>query len=212
MRDLPVFTTKYGVASLTLSEIPYKHEAFIRLQASDQPEALLEECINFCRACGAEKIFATGHDCLNRYLLYTQIWQMRCDLASLPDTDAALFPVQEHTLELWRSYYNEKMRGISNSATMTYTAAEKLLKEGSAYFVHRGDQLIGIGKAGGDRIDAVASLVAGSGQDVVCALSHALNCDAVCVEVSSNNTRAVALYEKLGFVKTALISSWFQVL
>ena len=29
MRDFPIFTTEYGVSSLTLKEIPYKKQAFI---------------------------------------------------------------------------------------------------------------------------------------------------------------------------------------
>ena len=50
MRDIPVFTTQYGVASLVLREIPYRQEAYISIQSSLQPEQLLEECIGFCRA------------------------------------------------------------------------------------------------------------------------------------------------------------------
>jgi len=34
MRDIPVFTTQYGVASLVLKEIPYKKRAHITLQAT----------------------------------------------------------------------------------------------------------------------------------------------------------------------------------
>ena len=59
MKDFPVFTTENGAASLVLKEIPYKKEAYITLRASQAPQALLEECVSFCRACGAEKIYAT---------------------------------------------------------------------------------------------------------------------------------------------------------
>lgn len=211
MRDLPIFTTQYGVASLTLSEIPYKQEAYIRLQATEEPEKLLEECIAFCRACGAERIFATGHLLCEQYSLYTEIWQMRCLIGSLPVTDAALFPVQEKTLQLWKDSYNQRMRKVPNAATMTNLTAQALLKEGSGYFVHRGDQLIGIGKACGDRIDAVASLVPGYGKDVVCALSHALSGDCAIVEVASNNIPAISLYKRLGFIPVTMIAKWHRV-
>ena len=212
MRDIPLFTTENGMASLTLSEIPYKKTAYIRLQASQDPEALLQECIDFCRACGAEMVFATGHKILDDYSLHTEIWQMQCQRALLPDTDAALFPVQVETLELWREHYNKRMMYVPNAATMTQAAGEKLLKDGNGYFVHRGDNLLGIGIASSDRIDAVASLIPGSGREIVCALNHALCGETVTVEVASENTRAVALYESLGFLKTVLISKWFQVL
>ena len=42
MKDFPVFTTEYGIASLVLKEIPYKEEGYITLRASDTPEELLK--------------------------------------------------------------------------------------------------------------------------------------------------------------------------
>ena len=55
MKDFPVFTTENGVASLILKEVPYRGEAYIHLRDSQDPKALLEECVSFCAACGAEK-------------------------------------------------------------------------------------------------------------------------------------------------------------
>ena len=54
MKDIDLFTTEYGIASLILKEIPYKGEAYIRLRETQQPELLLQECVRFCRRCGAE--------------------------------------------------------------------------------------------------------------------------------------------------------------
>ena len=75
MRDIPVFTTEYGVSSLFLKEIPYKSEAYIRIR-DVQPEgfeAHLQECVSFCRMCGAEWIDAAGHEYLKKYpLIKTQ--------------------------------------------------------------------------------------------------------------------------------------------
>jgi hypothetical protein len=34
MRDIPMFTTEYGVASLVLKEIPYQAAAYITIQDS----------------------------------------------------------------------------------------------------------------------------------------------------------------------------------
>ena len=60
MKDIPMFTTPYGVASLSLREVPYQKAAYICILSADQPEMLLEECVSFCRACGAEKVYAKG--------------------------------------------------------------------------------------------------------------------------------------------------------
>ena len=97
MKDIPVFTTENGVASLVLREVPYKGIAFITLQDSLQPEKLLKECVDFCRAVGAEQIFATGHSILTQYNETVTIYQMKRDVAGLTKTSADLIPVTEKT-------------------------------------------------------------------------------------------------------------------
>ena len=90
MRDIPVFDTQYGVASLVLKEIPYQQTAYITIQSSCEPEMLLQECVGFCRACGGARIYATGDPVLEKYPMHTAMWQMQCLVDSLPDTDASL--------------------------------------------------------------------------------------------------------------------------
>lgn len=211
MRDIPFFTTEYGVAALVLKEIPYQETAYITLLGASDPEALLAECKSFCRMCGAEKIYATGHPCLENYPLYTAMWEMRHPLEGLADTDAALWPVQENTLEQWRQIYNEKVRRLPNGAWMTERDGKEMLSKGDGYFIHRDQTLLGIGRASGDTIDWVASQTPGGGRDVVLALAHALWCDSVRLVVASENPKALALYAKLGFIKTREISKWYMV-
>lgn len=212
MRDIPVFTTSAGVASLTLKEIPYKGLAYIRLQDSVDPEVLLKDCVAFCRAAGAERIYATGHEILEKYPIHTAIWRLSCLKNSLPKTDAAVFPVQDKTLEQWRQIYNTRMKNIPNAATMSLFDGQEMLKKGDGYFVHRDDTLLGIGKASDDKIEAVISVIPGSGQDVLVALCNALSDDRVTVEVASANTRALDLYMRLGFIQTAEISRWYKII
>ena len=211
MKDLPLFTTEHGAATLILKEIPYQETAYIILRDSLEPLALAKECGDFCRACGAEKIYATGHDALSAYPFYTAMWEMSCLRKSIPDTDAALWPVQEKTLTQWQRIYNEKVKKVPNGAWMTNADAEKMLQDGDGYFIHRGETLLGIGRAGADRIDWVASLVPGAGADVVKALTHATTEDTTKLTVASTNQKAVALYEHLGFLRTAELSKWYQL-
>lgn len=211
MRDFPVFTTEFGVASLVLKQIPYQGSAYITILDSLEPEKLLEECTAFCRVCGAEAVYATGHEILERYPLYTAMWEMRCSWETIPDTDAALFPVVESTLEQWREIYNNKVRSVPNGAWMTSSDGKNMLAAGDGYFIHRDGKLLGIGRAAGDTIDWVASVQPGAGRDVVAALNHGVMADAVKLTVASANTKAVALYESLGFVKTRELSRWYRV-
>lgn len=211
MKDLPVFTTENGVASLTLREIPYRGIAYIKIQSSVTPDALIEECVQFCTMCGAERIVATGHSALEKYPLRNAVIQRRRPLEGLPDTDAALFPVQEQTLKQWLDIYNTGMKNVANAAYMTEKDGKEMLQKGDGYFVHRGDTLLGIGKASGEKIGAIVAVQKGAGADVVLALCHALTGETVMLEVASNNDRAVRLYDRLGFVPTAELSRWYLV-
>ena len=211
MQNIPVFTTENGAATLILKEIPYYQSAYIRVLDTQSPKELLDECVSFCRVVGAERIYATGHTYLEAFPFHTEIWEMTALRESFPDTEAALFPVTEETLEKWRSIYNEKMAPVPNASFMTTFDGQKMRKEGSGYFIHKDGRLLGIGMASGDRIDAVISVERGAGFDCMLALNHALSGETVCLQVASANLPAIGLYERLGFIKTSVISRWYQV-
>ncbi len=212
MKDIPVFTTQHGAASLTLSEIPYTKKAYIRIQAAAEPEQLLQECADFCRAVGAEEIYATGSSACEKYPHDTDILQMRGQVSAMEKTDDCLFPVTEQTLEAFRSIYNEKVKKVPCGAFMTLSDGEKLLGEGSGYFVHKDGALKGIGIVSDSQIRWVAAVVPGGGEAVVQALCHGLCGETVTLEVASANHKAVRLYEKMGFLTTDVISKWYRVL
>lgn len=212
MKDIPVFTTEYGAASLILREIPYSRQAYIRLQASDQPLALAAECAAFCRACGAETVYAAGHAALESFPLHTAILRMARSLKGLPDTDAALWPVQPETLPEWLTIYNRRMAGVANAAWMTEAAGREMLVSGDAYFIHRGDTLLGIGRVHGEALITLAAVQPGAGRDVVLSLAHAAAGDRLLLEVASANLPALRLYESLGFLPIAEISRWYKIL
>ena len=211
MRDIPVFTTENGVASLILREIPYRGEAYIRIQDTVCPEELMEECVSFCRIAGAEKIYATGHEYLQKLPLHTKVLQMVRSMDGLPQTDAMTVPITDQTLEQWRQIYNDAMKPIDNASYMHTRGAIKLLQEGNGYFVHRDGELLGIGIAADETVRAVVAVKPGAGQDVLLALTHALFGERIVLEVASTNTRAIRLYERLGFIKNSEIASWYSV-
>lgn len=212
MRDIPVFTTENGVGSITLKEVPYKGVAYIKIHSTQNPEVFLCECVDFCKMTGAEAIYATGHPILEEYPLHTAVLQMSVLREQLPMTDTALFPVTEKTMEQWRNIYNERMRPIANASTMTRDDGEKLVKQGGGYFVHRGEELLGIGIARGDTVESVISVKPGAGREVMLALCGSLFSESIRLEVASTNLRAIKLYESLGFLKTGEISRWYDVL
>lgn len=209
MRDIPIFHTAYGVASLRLKEIPYFCTAYITVQDALDEKKLLDECADFCRAAGAEKIYATGlaDACYNRI----DVIKMMRDVSEQKDSAVMLFPVQEETIDKWRDIYNKKMRNVTGAAYQSDAMAKEILAEGKGYFVHKKGELIGIGTACGDTVSAVASVKKGAGRDVILALFGGLSEDTAVIEVASDNIKAVALYESLGFVATGIVRSWYKI-
>ena len=211
MRDMPVFTTEYGVASLVLKEIPYKETAYILIRDSLEPEKLIEECASFCRAVGAEHIFATGHETLEKYPLHTSVLEMRGTAWVDAEKLQSLFPVTEQTVGRWRQIYNERMKTVDNSGTLESRDEKKILESDGAYFVHSCGELLGIGWLEEETLLAVASVRPGAGETVMHSLMSLVEGASVTLEVASTNERAIRLYEKLGFLKTREISRWYRV-
>lgn len=212
MKDFPVFTTQYGAASLTLREIPYRGEAYIRIQASAEPENLLMECVDFCRVCGAARIYAAGVDFLEQYPFHTAILSMARLREGLADTDAALWPVLPENAEQWRTLYNRRMADVPNAAFLTVSGTKDMLEAKDAYFVHRGEEILGIGRVSGEKLLAIASVIPGAGEETLLALNHAMTGERIELEVASENEKAVKLYSRMGFMTTGEISRWYKIL
>lgn len=212
MKDIPVFTTDNGVASLALQGVPIWKSAYIKILSSAEPFALLEECVDFCKMCGAEEIYASGNECLGRYPCSTVLVQMQRMLEGMEETDACVFPMTDRTVGQWREIYNHRMATVPNASYMTWADEKKFLTDGDCYFVHKDGQLLGIGKASGDMIHALASVQPGAGREVVLALASLISGDRVKVIVAQQNKRAVSLYEQLGFAPVSEVSRWYKIL
>lgn len=212
MKDFPVFDTEFGIASLVLKEIPYKGEAYIVLREVWDAEGLLKECVSFCRMAGAEKIYASGHDSLQGYPLYTAVLEMRGKATVDRSLLESLFPVTQATVGRWREIYNGKMRPVPNSATLTAREEKEILEAPGAYFVHHDGELLGIGWLADTHLRAVAAVKPGAGRTVMNTLMSLVEGAQMTLEVASSNEKAVHLYEKLGFIKTKEISRWYRVL
>lgn len=212
MRDFPMFTTEYGVASLVLKEVPYRQEAYVIIQSALQPEELLRECISFCRMVGAEKVFARGHACLEGYPLYCAVFEMRGSMEVDEEKTKNLWPVTKETVGAWRQFLNEKLRAVDNAGTLEAKDEQEILDSGGAYFVHRKGELLGAGWLAGEELKLIAAAEPGTGEWVFHSLLSDAPSERLRLEVASTNERAIRFYEKMGMVKTAELRRWYQVL
>ena len=212
MKDFPMFTTEFGVASLVLHEIPYRGEAFILIQDALQPEELLAECVSFCRICGAEKIYVRGHEIAEKYPLHCIVYEMR-GTARVDETKVEhLWPVTEENVTRWRELMNEKMRPVDNSGTLTKKHEQDILGSSGAYFVHHEGELLGAGWLMGNELLLLCAVKPGAGERVMHTMMSLICGQEMKLDVVSTNERAIRLYEKLGFLKTSEIRRWHRVL
>ncbi len=211
MKDFPVFVTEFGAASLILREVPYRQEAYIHIRDTQPGELprLLQVCGDFCRAVGAEDIYATGHGDLEAFPLYTAVYEMRCSVGSMTPA-AERQPVTRNTVGCWRQICNQRMRGVANAATLTARDEEALIAS-DACFVRNAGELLGLGWLKDGTLMALAAVKPGSGETVLRTLLAAEAAREIRLEVASRNRKAIALYEKCGFTVTRELRRWYRV-
>ena len=211
LKDIGIFPTQYGVASLILREIPYRQEAYIRVR-DVQPEGLpllLGECAAFCRACGAERVLWTGVESTDTPAM--RILRMQGTAWVDPSLLEQLFPVTTETAARWRSIYNERMRSVPQARTLSFADEKELAEHGGAYFGHHSGELLGIGWLEDTHLLAIASCKPGVGERVVHTLMSLVEGSDMTLEVADRNTKALSLYQRLGFVTTGIVSQWYFI-
>lgn len=211
MRDIPLFTTEHGVASLYMKKIPFNKEAYVQIRDSLSCESLIKECVDVCRMAGAEKVFAAGHEALSGYPLHCSVLRYTIQKQQLGSTDTVALTVAPEQKEWWRQTYNEKMAAVATAAPLSIAAADELIQTNKAFCVYRACSLIGIGVAYGGRIHAVASVLSGGGRDTVLALASCLEGPEISLSVASTNEWARKLYLSLGFTETETEAVWYQI-
>lgn len=206
MKDFPVFTTAWGVSSLTLRQIPYRGDAYIKVQTV-QPEGLeahVRECADFCCMAGAIRVYVSAQG------LEPQVRVLELRGVSNPDIDLVehIFPVTEETVGAWRRIANERMAGVELAAALDRKAEAEILASGGAYFIHRAGELLGIGWIHEETLRLLAGVVPGMGERVAHTLLSVQPGLSLRIEVASSNEKALRLYEKLGFLPVRSLEDW----
>lgn len=215
MRDIPMFTGQFGVASLIFREIPFSRCAYVLVRSAlpGRMEAFLDECRGFCRAAGAARSLASAESPLPLPHAY-DVLELRCRRQTLqpPEPPVALLPVMpEHAAE-YRACYNELFRQVPNAAGCTAAGLEALLARGEqACLALVGAQVAGIAQWTDGVLRAVGVLPAfrGLGGPLVRTVCSRMTAAEVTLEVASTNGPALALYRRLGFGADRLCSSWY---
>ena len=217
MNNIPVFLSQWGTATLILREIPYKKTAYILLRTITDLDLLTQECAAFCRECGAEQCFVSAAD--SQVLLAGApdyvLLRMTAEKASLPrlENPFRLEPLCPDNEDLYISLYNRCFRTVTNAATYDKRELQRVYRMGQqAYVAWLEGEPCGMGELHESELAAVGLLpeFRGKGKYLTLALLDRCPGPEISLTVVSDNARALALYEKLGFQTESVVSKWYQ--
>lgn len=213
MRNIPAFTCDFGAATLILQEIPIRGEACCVIQWAEAGKLprLLGECAKFCRMAGASRVLATGLPEDYEIPPVFRTLRMMGSTGAIPETEGALWPLLPENGAVFRSVYNHGMAHLPTAMTLSDQDVPRLLEQGGCYFVHRGETLLGIGQVEKNILRSIVSCVPGAGRDVAAALLSTVQEETVRLQVLDSNHRAIALYEKLGFLTVGVGACWWEL-
>ena len=216
MKDIPVFTGAHGIATLVLAQIPWSGCGYVLVRSVwDDAAAFLEECLGFCRACGAERVYATWElEDLPAEHAYDMI-AMEVAKAALPE--GATMEVEELTEEnsgAFLAIYNQCFQTVPGAASYSQKDIERLLGEETAYLASVDGEYAAVAEISKKGLEAVAVLPEhkGLGYALTRTVLEKVPSTVIELKVASTNTRAIGLYERLGFKSCGILSRWWKLM
>ncbi len=212
MKDIPIFTTAAGVASLVLREIPVWGKAYVLPRGAFTSAAeLAAECAAFCRMAGAKQVSIRLDSPAEGCAFSHEIWELARPGDDLPTPERILplVPLTAENGEAYRALFNRRFRAVSGAA---HCAADDLKALSGAWLCEQGGALLGLGQVTDGELRAIAAAKPGVGYDLALALLKTCPSETYTLRVASDNAPALRLYERLGFEKRAVISRWYRVL
>ena len=218
MKNIPIFTGEYGVATLILEEIPYKRCGYILPQSWDGKylKEFLTECTFFCKLAGAQQVYVRMETPIDYLPLTMEMYAMRLEKkdAMFSEDSLVLHPLSVDNEKIFLEIYETAFAASFNAPTYTTRDTERLRGEGESYVGYWNNQPVGIGELGGDtlRIVAVGEPSQGWGEKMTRHLLDKIPYPVVKLQVASTNAVGRRLYEKLGFEHTKILKYWYQLL
>lgn len=218
MNNIPVFTCQGGTATLILREIPISGKAYILLRTvlPDHLSGMIAECSSFCRMCGARQCFVSWNAPLDFLPHAYDIYMLHAEKAALPrGTPVELTPMTPDNDSIYQRIYNRCFQSVSHALSYDRAQIARIYRENQRAFLAltKEGRPYGIGELHENELAAVAVLpkYRGKGTDLTLALLQLCPGETVTVTVSSDNDRAMGLYDKLGFRVHGTESRWYQV-
>ncbi len=217
MKNIPVFTSSYGIATLILREISWNGTGYVLIRSvwNGQTAALLEECKGFCRAVGAEKIYAAWDlEPLPAEPAWEMLWMTR-PKAGLPQPEKPIVPeplTEENSADYLR-IYNACFREVPCAASYDRRSLEPLYGEELAWLAKVDGVYAGVAEISKTGLEGIAVLpeFRGLGYELALAVLPMVPSTELRLKVAGTNHRAIALYERLGFSRAGVEKRWWKL-
>lgn len=217
MKNIPMFTSAYGLATLILKEISWNGRAYVLVRSvwNDRAAELLEECRSFCRAVGAEEMFASWDtEELPASHAYDMI-DMTCVKAELPKPRQTV-ELEQVTPESAGEYlriYNQCFRDVPAAASYDRKSLDPLYGEDLAWLARVGGQYAAVAEISKEGLEGIAVLpeFRGLGYDLAATVLQMVPNPVVRLKVASTNIRARTLYGHLGFNEVGISRRWYKI-
>lgn len=216
MKDIPIFTGAHGIATLVLKEIPWSGCGYVLVRSVwTDAAAFLEECLGFCRACGAQQVYASWEMAeLPAPHAYDMV-ALQMKKSELPQgTPLDLQALTKENSEAFLQTYHACFQQVPNAASYGKKDVARLLGEETAYLVFRDGICAAIAELSREGLEAVGVLpqFRGMGYDLTRTVLEMVPSVTLKLKTASTNTRALQLYERLGFRRTGILSRWWKLM
>lgn len=215
MKNIPVYTSPHGTATLILREIPMTGRAYVVLRTViSDVQALGADCARFCCMCGAQNVYMSAEEALYFLPHAYDILQLHVEQEALPPGGTAdLLPIAPENDSIYQRIYNRCFQSVSHALLYDRRQIQRIYDQNQQAFLALNQQgkPYGIGELHGNILAAVAVLPKYRGMGTDLTLTLLKRCPGPDVEltVASDNKPALALYEKLGFRVCGVESHWY---
>lgn len=216
MKNIPLFTSSFGLATLILREIPWSGRAYVLVrEVWGDAAALLDECRGFCRAAGAGEVYAAwaeGFETLPAAHAYDML-AMSCQKAALPVGTLPLVPLSRENAGAYLDIYGRCFRDVPGAASYDRKSLEPLYDEELAWLVPVEGGYGAIAEISKTGLEGIAVLPEhrGLGYPLAATVLQMVPNSTVHLKVASTNHRALMLYRRLGFTESGLARPWYQL-
>lgn len=216
MKDIPMFTGTYGLASLVLKEISATGRAYAVIRAvwNGKTEGFLQECKEFCRAVGAENVYVSyGSEELPAEPVYDMIAMEREKAGLTQGSPVELEPLTPENGQVFLEIYNTCFRDVVGASAYGKEDLLRLYDTDCAFLAKKEGAYAGIAEISETGLESIAVLprYRGLGYDLALAVLPMVPRKTLRLKVASTNERAISLYKRLGFSAVETLDRWWRL-